>query len=893
VDLASRTGQTRPMTQGRLRIYLGAAPGVGKTVAMLNEGHRRATRGTDVVVGYCETHRRSFTMSALDGLEVVPRRRLPYQDTVQEEMDLDAILARHPAVVLVDELAHTNVPGSRHEKRYQDVLELLDAGINVITTLNIQHLESLNDAVTAITGVVQGETVPDEFVRAADQIDLVDMSPDALRRRMVHGHIYAADKVDAALANYFRPGNLSALRELALLWLAEKVEAGLEQYRTTHSVAGSWPVRERVVVALSGRPGGEALLRRGARIASRLAGGELLAAHITRADGLAQAPLGTVAKLQHVAQELGGEFHTIAGNDPAHALLDFARGVNATQILVGTTSVPRWRRGFAPSFVSQVIAGAGDIDVHVVNHTSAGDGFRRPKADPWRARQWVGLAAALALPVALTAVLQVSDSAPSIGLTSPLFLLATIVVALIGGLVPAIVASVASALLLDRFFVPPLGDWSVADPQNALALAAFVVVGVLVAGIVDLNARRTAQAQTAQRESAALAELSHSLLGSTEQLPLLLSRAVDMFGVAGAALLRRSPFGPPTVVESVGEFDPAAEADHERVDDAHDLALQPPSLSAGQRRLLAAFAAHAGAIVQRQALVRSAASGRRAARDNAAKTALLSALSRGLRSPLSRIKTAIGILQTGDGPRPANFDDKLKSIIEHSADSLDSFIDNLLQLSRLESADVAVSRGLVDLSRELGEVAGQLGAGEGLRWTVEPSAQEVVVDVDLLGRALRGILTNALRRQTHAGPVAVTASRLGDCVEVRVADTGREVPDDDYERLLEPWEQSGEGPGSAGGDLRLALARGLVEATGGRVRAEPTPGGGLTVVVCLPTRLGQVLESDDEADDDEGAAASDTGAAARSASSPWEPSDGGAGQVSGRAGRAAPAPSGP
>ena len=270
------------MARGRHRIYLGAAPGVGKTVAMLDEGRRRIARGTDVVVGLVETHGRAHTAEMVEGLEVLPRVRREHRGVTLEEMDLDGLLARRPAVALVDELAHTNVPGSRHEKRWQDVDELLDAGIDVISTVNIQHLESLNDVVESITGVVQQETVPDEVVRRADQIELVDMSPEALRRRMAHGNIYKAEKVDAALANYFRVGNLSALRELALLWLADRVDEGLGRYRADHGIDSSWPTRERVVVALSGGPEGETLLRRGARIASRGAGGELLAVHVAR-----------------------------------------------------------------------------------------------------------------------------------------------------------------------------------------------------------------------------------------------------------------------------------------------------------------------------------------------------------------------------------------------------------------------------------------------------------------------------------------------------------------------------------------------------------------------------------------------------------------------------------
>src|SRR6476620_1624315 len=261
--------------RGQLRVYLGAAPGVGKTYKMLEEGHRRRERGTDVVVGFVECHGRPLTEALCAGLEVVPRRTMTYRDAEFAEMDLDAVLGRRPQVALVDELAHTNVPGSRHEKRWQDVDELLDAGVTVITTVNIQHLESLNDVVAEITGVPQRETVPDEIVRRADQIELVDMTPEALRRRMAHGNVYAPDKIDAALSNYFRVGNLTALRELALLWLADSVEEGLARYRAENQIEESWPARERIVIGLTGGAEGEVLIRRAARILKRVNGGDL------------------------------------------------------------------------------------------------------------------------------------------------------------------------------------------------------------------------------------------------------------------------------------------------------------------------------------------------------------------------------------------------------------------------------------------------------------------------------------------------------------------------------------------------------------------------------------------------------------------------------------------
>src|SRR6266852_8257146 len=312
---------------GKLRIYLGSAAGVGKTYAMLCEGHRRAERGTDVVVGFVETHGRPHTAALIEGLEVVPRARLPYRDTTFEEMDLDAVLAREPQVALVDELAHTNVPGSRHTKRWEDVEELLDAGINVISTVNVQHLESLNDVVERISGVAQRETIPDAVVRSSDQIELVDMSAEALRRRMAHGNVYPPEKVNAALSNYFREGNLAALRELALMWVADRVDEALHDYRQRHGIAMPWETRERVVVAVDGNPEGEHLIRRGARMAARTKG-DLLAVHVRSADGLSQPSPDHLGRQRALVAELGGRYLEITGGDVAETLTKFARAEN-------------------------------------------------------------------------------------------------------------------------------------------------------------------------------------------------------------------------------------------------------------------------------------------------------------------------------------------------------------------------------------------------------------------------------------------------------------------------------------------------------------------------------------------------------------------------------------
>lgn len=356
--------------RGQLRIYLGAAPGVGKTYAMLGEAHRRLERGTDVVAAVVETHGRNKTAKLLEGIEMIPPRYVEYRGARFPELDVEAVLRRHPQVVLVDELAHTNTPGSKNPKRWQDVQEILDAGITVISTVNIQHLEGLNDVVEQITGIEQKEKIPDEIVRAADQVELVDITPEALRRRLAHGNVYAAERVDAALSNYFRTGNLTALREIALLWLADQVDAALEKYRADKKITATWEARERVVVAVTGGPESETLVRRASRIASK-SSAELMVVHVIRGDGLAGVSAPQLGRVRELATSLGATMHTVVGDDVPTALLDFAREMNATQLVVGTSRRSRWARLFDEGIGARTVQESGGIDVHMVTHPAA------------------------------------------------------------------------------------------------------------------------------------------------------------------------------------------------------------------------------------------------------------------------------------------------------------------------------------------------------------------------------------------------------------------------------------------------------------------------------------------------------------------------------------------
>ncbi|NUT38310.1 MAG: sensor histidine kinase KdpD, partial [Hamadaea sp.] len=539
------------MPRGTLRIYLGAAPGVGKTYKMLEEGHRRAERGTDVVIGLVETHSRPLTAAKIGDLEVVPRKSVEYRGAVFTEMDVDAVLARRPAVALIDEFAHTNVPGGRNEKRWQDIAELLDAGISVVTTLNIQHIESLNDVVESITKIHQKETVPDEIVRQAAQIELVDMTAEALRSRMTHGNVYAPDKVDAALTNYFRIGNLTALRELALLWLADKVDDQLERYRAQHNIGGVWEARERVVVALTGGPEGDTLIRRAGRIADRSKGAELLAVHVARSDGLASgADPAHLARQRVLVEGIGGSYHQVIGDDIPKALLDFARGVHATQLVLGASRRGRFAQMFSPGVGVTTTAESGPIDVHLVTHeeTRRSRRWLRPGISTasgltWR-RRISGFVLALVLLPLLTYALHESQAELSLPSDILLFLLAVVVIGLIGGIWPAVFAAVAGFLLLNYFFTPPLYEWTIAERENLLALLVFVFVAVAVSATVDLAARRTREAARARAEAQTLATVAGGVLRGERPLRALLEQLRETFTLTSVTLLERRPDTP-------------------------------------------------------------------------------------------------------------------------------------------------------------------------------------------------------------------------------------------------------------------------------------------------------------------------------------------------------------
>ena len=829
------------MGRGTLRIYLGSAPGVGKTVAMLDEAHRRHDRGTDVAVGIVETHGRAHTAQMLVGLEILPRLTLEYRGSHLTELDTAAVIARRPHVVLIDELAHTNVPGSIHEKRWQDVEDILDAGIDVLSTVNIQHLESLNDVVESITGIRQQETVPDEVVRRAEQVELVDMTPEALRRRLAHGNVYGPDKVDAALANYFRVGNLAALREIALLWLADRVDEALERYRADQGIEVPWPTRERVVVAVTGGPESETLLRRGARIASRAAGGDLIACHVRSAEGLVSADPATNSRLSRFARDLGAELHDVSGHDVAGAILDYARGVNATQIVVGVSRRSRWQQLLRPSIASEVADGSGDIDVHLVSHedSKVGHRLRRAQGLPWH-RVLAGFLLATVALVALTAVLVATQDGHTLSLDLLLYLSLTVACALVGGIWPALFCAVVGSLVVNWFFTEPRGTLTISDPPNALALAVFILVAMAVSWVVNIAARRTEQAVAAQRESAALAALSRDLLAEPRPLPALLDKARDALGMRRAVLTETGDDGGQVAVASTDpNLPPGAAlpaglswALDVTVDDGVHLLLDGPPVAARDQRVVNAYAAHAAILHGREQLVRAARQAAGLARDNAARTTLLAAVSHDLRTPLASIKAGVSMLrQSGVELAPGDEAELLESI-EESADRLDALIGNLLDLSRLETGTVRAHAHSIDLLDAVVETVRTTSDPSRVEVAIEADVPLVLADLGLLDRVLANVVENALHHSREE--IRITAGRIGPNVELRVVDRGPGVRDADKERIFAAFQRVGDAPSGDGLGLGLAVARGLMTVMGGSLVPEDTPGGGLTMVLALP-----------------------------------------------------------
>ena len=687
----------------------------------------------------------------------------------------------------------------------------------------------------------QKEKIPDEIVRAADQVELVDITPEALRRRLAHGNVYAPERADAAMSNYFRRGNLTALRELALLWLADQVDAALEKYRADHQITDTWEARERVVVAVTGGPESETLVCRASRIASK-SSAELMVVHVVRGDGLAGVSAPQMGKVRELVASLGATLHTVVGDDVPSALLDFAREMNATQLVLGTSRRSRWARMFDEGIGASVVQQSGKIDVHMVTHEEASSGSLWSRISP-RDRHVASWLAALVVPSVICALI-VFLLDPLLGLAgeSALFFIGVLIVALLGGVAPAAVSAVLSGLLLNYFLTDPRYTFVINEPDAAVTIAVLLLVAVAVAALVDGAASRAREAKRASQEAELLALFAGSVLRGAD-VDTLLERVRETYSQRTVSLLRESADGP-AIVGCVGN-DPCVNVDTadtaiEVGDDEFWMLLAGKKLSARDRRVLGAVAGQAASLVKQRELTEEAGKAEAIAQADELRRSLLSAVSHDLRTPLAAAKAAVSSLRSSDVDFSAEDTAELLATIEESIDQLTALVGNLLDSSRLAAGVIrpevrrvyleeAVQRALLGISK------GITGFGRGGldRVKVEVDDAVVMADSGLLERVLANLIDNALRYAKDS-PVRVNAGQVGDRVLIAVIDEGPGIARGTEEQLFAPFQRLGDQDTTIGVGLGLSVARGFVEAMGGTISSNDTPGGGLTVEIDLP-----------------------------------------------------------
>lgn len=820
------------MRRGQLRVLLGAAPGVGKTYSMLEEGRTLLDEGHDVVVALVEVHGRAATAAMARGLDIMDRLEVTHRGVTLTELDLDAVLARRPEIALVDELAHTNAPGSRNEKRWQDVETLLDAGIDVMSTVNIQHIESLNDVVQQITGVPQRETIPDAVLRSAHQIEVVDLAPQALRDRLAVGRVYPAERIDAALSNYFRLGNLTALRELALLWLADEVDSALKNYRAEHGINITWEARERVVVTLTGGPGGEVLLRRGARIAARSAGGELIAVHVVSQDGLRHSHPEELAHQRALVEKLGGSYHQVIGDDIPRALVEFARSANATQLVIGVSRRGRLTAALTgPGIGATVIRESGDIDVHIVTHSAAAGRVRLPRIGGALSirRRIIGFALALLGGPLVTWLLVHFRSSDSITSDVLVFQLLVVIVALVGGIWPALWAALMSGLTLDFFFVEPLYTITVDKGLHLFALVLYVLIAVLVSYVVDQGARRTRAANRAMAESELLATVSGSVIRGEGAIEALVGQTREAFGLTATRLIAYGQ-----VVQQDGDPQPGESHIDIPVGERGVLELHGADLEASEQRLLAVIISQIDAALEHSDLSATARELGPLAETDRVRSALLSAVSHDLRRPLAAATAAVTGLRSTDIHLTEDDSRDLLATADESLSTLSTLVTSLLDVSRLQAGALAVSLAPVDAEDIILSAIDELKLGPSeLELNLDPDLPSMWADAGLLQRVVVNLLDNARRFAPPESHVRIATSSFADTVQIRVVDHGPGIAHDRRDQVFVAFQRLGDTDNLTGLGLGLALSKGFTEGMGGTLEAEDTPGGGLTMVIEL------------------------------------------------------------
>jgi two-component system sensor histidine kinase KdpD len=859
--------------RGKLKVFFGAAAGVGKTYAMLQAAREAQADGRDVVAACVETHGRAETDALLEGLEAVPILRVPYHGTVLREMDLDAVVGRKPAVALVDELAHTNAPGSRHAKRWQDVMELLDAGIDVFTTVNVQHVESLNDVVAKVTGVVVRETVPDSVLEQADEVELIDLPPDDLLERFREGKVYVPAQAEEAVRSFFRKGNLIALRELALRHTADRVDAQMRSYMREHAIARTWPVTERVLVCVGPSPHSARLVRAAKRMADQL-DAEWIVAYV---ETPALARLGPeardrVVQTLRLAEQLGATTVTTTGSRMSDEILALARGRNVTKIVVGKPTRGLWKRILIGSIVDALVEGSGEIDVYVISaerEEGAPDSARRRELPT----NWQAYGGATLIVAAATVVAFLMMSYVALANLIMVYLLGVLVVATRFGRGPALLASVLSVAAFNFFFVPPRLTFAVSDTQYLITFAVMLVVALVIS---DLATRIRAQAESArerERRTAALYAMSRDLgraRGVAEVLAASARHVVEVFAAEVVFLLpgadgtltsqsgTASSFDPDpsdrAVARWVFEHRQAAGLGTSTLPGARALYL--PLLSSqgalgvlgarpadphafdspDQLHQLETFANQTALALERTRLAEEAQEADVRVETERLRSSLLSSVSHDLRTPLATITGAASLLLRADSPVDDATRRELLESVREEADRLNRLVQNLLEMTRLESGSLQLQRDWHPVEEIVGAALRRLDkrlAGRRLDVSLAPDLPLVLMDDVLVEQVLINLLDNALKYTPAGAAIRIAATASEGRVSIEVADHGPGLPPGEEERVFEKFYR-GPGTSERGAGLGLAICKGIVQAHGGRVWAHNLPEGGVAFFFTLP-----------------------------------------------------------
>lgn len=859
-------------TRGRLKIFLGYAAGVGKTYAMLEAAHQRQQQGVDVVIGYVETHERADTQALVDGLEIIPRRQVEYHKITLPELNVDAVINRHPQLVLIDEFAHTNVPGSRHPKRYLDVDDILEAGIDVYTTLNIQHLESLNDIVAQVTGVVVRETVPDRVLDDASEIEVIDLPPDELLIRLQEGKVYVPDQAKRAIEKFFRKGNLSALREMSLRRAAERVDTQMRNYMHTRAIEGPWPATERLLVCVSPSPLSEKLVRTTRRLSDEL-NAEWFAVHVnlTSKPELNPEKIERVAKTMHLAEELGARTRILTGRSIPEAVLAYAKKHNVTKIVVGKPIHPRWMELLSGSIVDKFIYTSGDIDIYVINEQP--DIKPSKFTNDWRPHQpYLRYLLAFGMVVIATFIGKLIHAKLEPVNLVMLYLVTTVAAAVYLGRGPALLTSFLGVLAFDFFLVPPYFTFAVSDTQYFITFIGLFLVSLVVS---TLTVRIQEQAEAAiQRESqtSALYALGRDLTSATDLhqvTEIIINHISQVFGRDAVIFLPEN--NKLKVYAATAGYTPDANEmavatwsfDHDQPAGlgtdtlpAASLRCQPLKTARGRigvlgihpkegekllspdlRQTFFAFANQAALAVEQANLVEQARKAELLQATETLQTALLNSISHDLRTPLVSITGALSSLR--EESLKINEEDRsnLLETAYSEAERLNRLVGNLLNMTRLEANAIHLRLEPCDIQDVIGSALDQLEERLGKKPVVITLPEElpiVLLDFALFGQVLVNVIDNAIKYSPKDTQIDIDVSQSEKEITIRVSDRGIGIPDEDLERIFDKFYRVSRPENVNGTGLGLAICKGIVETMGGKINAANREGGGTVITITFP-----------------------------------------------------------